>query len=137
MTQQAQRQQVSEVRAIAGQVARQQPVPQDFVEAGRGSLQAMFQDAAAYGFTEADVIKAVLGPAFEEERGCDCPACKSRRSMANEQQLQRWQSQSGDSGSWELAVTKTSPRRLPPPPRPWRPRLLFRPRQYRRWRPLL
>ena len=81
----------SEVRAIIAQVVGQQPVPQDAQKTARGMVQAMCQEAAGYGLTTADVVRALLQPTFETRRGCDCPTCKERRSVAEEEQLQRWQ----------------------------------------------
>jgi hypothetical protein len=65
------------VREIAARGFRQQVVSEDAVQDARRSLQAMHQAAARYGFTSADVIRAVLGPVLEEKKGCTCPVCKA------------------------------------------------------------
>jgi len=80
MMQQAQLMEISEVRGIFAQVVCEQPVPHDVIQAARGTLQAMCQEAARYGLTTADMVRAVLQPVFEKKRGCDCPTCKAQRS---------------------------------------------------------
>ena len=91
MIRQAQLMEISEVRALVTQVVREHPVPHRVVHAARDTLQAMCDEAAQYGLTTADVVKALLYPVFEKKRSCDCPTCKDRRRNAEEEQLQRWQ----------------------------------------------
>ena len=50
------------------------------VEIARGALRQMCDDAAKYGLTKAEVVKAVLRPAFQKPRGCDCHTCAARRA---------------------------------------------------------
>ena len=69
----------SEVRAIAARAVREEPTPNDLIQAARESLQVMCQEAAEYGLTTADVVKALLRPVFEKRRSCDCPTCKANR----------------------------------------------------------
>ena len=82
MMQQIEAMSVSEIRGTIARVVREDPVPEDVGRAARESLWATLQEASLYGLTQADVLKAVLRPAFEKRRGCDCPACKHRRLEA-------------------------------------------------------
>ena len=74
----------SEVRAIAARVIREEPTPNDLVQAARESLLVRCEDAALYGLTTADVVRALLRPVFEKRRSCDCPTCKARRDDLEE-----------------------------------------------------
>jgi len=74
----------SEVQATIKQVVQGQPVPDRVIQLARGRFQTMCQEAAGYGLTEADVIRAVLSPSFERKRGCNCPTCKARRGEAGD-----------------------------------------------------
>jgi len=69
----------SEVRAVAARSIRGVPTSNDLIQAARKSLEAMCQEAAEYGLTTADMVKALLRPVFEERRSCDCLICKARR----------------------------------------------------------
>ena len=82
MMQQIELMSVSEVRGTVAMVVREDPVPDDVAQAARESLRATLQEAIRFGLPQADVLKAVLRPAFEKKRGCDCPACKYRRTEA-------------------------------------------------------
>ena len=69
----------SEVRAVAARSIQGVPTPNDLMQVARKSFQGMCQEAAEYGLTTADMVRALLRPVFEETRGCDCPICKARR----------------------------------------------------------
>ena len=86
----SQRMEISTVRATIKQLVHGQPVPDKVIQLARDTVKFMRQEASGYGLTEADVIRAVLLPSFERERGCDCPACKARRAEAEEDQIERW-----------------------------------------------
>ncbi len=88
----SQRMEISAVRATIKQVVHGQPVPDEVIQLARDTVQSMRQEASGYGFTEADVIRAVLLPSFERHRGCECPTCKARRVEAEEDQIERWRS---------------------------------------------
>ena len=77
----------SEVRAVAARAVREEPTRNDLIHAARESLQVMCQEAAEYGLTTADVVKALLRPVFEKRRSCDCPTCKNRRDELEEATL--------------------------------------------------
>ena len=77
----------SEVRAIAARAVREEPTPNDLIQAARESLQVMCQEAAVYGLTTADVVGALLRPVFETRRSCDCPTCKAHRDELEEETL--------------------------------------------------
>ena len=82
MMQQIELMSFSEVRGTIARVVREDSVPDDVAQAAQESLRATLREAARFGLTQADVLKAVLRPAFEKKRGCDCPACKCRRAEA-------------------------------------------------------
>ena len=69
----------SEVRTVAARSIQGVPTSNDLMQAARKSLQTMCQEAAEYGLTTADMVRALLRPVFEAWRSCDCPICKARR----------------------------------------------------------
>jgi len=77
----------SEVRAVFARVVREQPTPNDQIQAARETLQLMCQEAAEYGLTTADVIKALLRPVLAKRRTCECPTCKGHRNELEEETL--------------------------------------------------
>ena len=81
---------ISEIRAVFARVVREQPTPNDQIQAARETLQLMCQEAAEYGLTTADVVKALLRPALEaleKRRTCECPTCKGHRDELDEETL--------------------------------------------------
>ena len=78
---------ISEIRAIVARVVGEEPVSLEAVQAARNTVQTLCQEAEEYGLTTADVVRAVLHPVFERNRGCDCPTCKFRRNEFEEQAL--------------------------------------------------
>ena len=70
---------VSEVRLIVAQLARQEHVAEARARSAHDALWTMCRCGGAYGLTHADVVRAILRPAFQRRRGCNCPACKARR----------------------------------------------------------
>ena len=68
----------SQVRAVAARSVRGVPTPNDLMQAARESLQVICQEAAVYGLTTADIVRALLRPVFEERRSCECQICKAR-----------------------------------------------------------
>ena len=80
----ARRMEISELRATIKQIVHGQPVPDKVIQLARDRFQTMCMEAAGYGLTEADVIRAVLSPSFGRKRGCTCPACKARCDEAEE-----------------------------------------------------
>ena len=77
----------SEVRAIFARAVREQPTPSDQIQAARETLQRMCQEAAEYGLTTADVVRALLRPALEKRRNCECPTCRGHRDELEEETL--------------------------------------------------
>ena len=73
---------MSEVRGVAARFVRDEPLPHGDLQLANDTLQIIRREAAQYGLTEADVVRAILRPVFEKRRGCDCPTCKARRSEA-------------------------------------------------------
>ena len=78
---------ISEVRAIFTRIVREQPTPNDQIQAARETLQLICQEAAEYGLTTADVVKALLRPALEKRRTCACPTCKGHRNELDKEAL--------------------------------------------------
>ena len=78
---------ISQVRTTVSHMVRKQPISHDDVQNARRTLQVLCQEAAEYGLTTADVIRAVLRPGLEKKRGCDCPTCKARRIGSDEEKL--------------------------------------------------
>ena len=71
---------VTQVRAVAARVLRDEPVPPDQVRAAQDTIRGMIREAADYGLSDGDVIRAVLGSLLQKQLGCDCHTCKTRRS---------------------------------------------------------
>ncbi len=84
---------VSEVRAIATQLFQENHVPDDVIQAARGTVQTMCLEAAAYGLSAADIVRFVFRPVFARRQGCNCPTCKVRSSELEEELLQQWRTQ--------------------------------------------
>ncbi len=78
---------ISEIRAIVARIVREEPVSHEVVQAARNTVQTLCQEAEENGLTTADVVKVVLRPVFERNRGCDCPTCKARRLELEERAL--------------------------------------------------
>ena len=76
---------LSEVRGIVKRIVREESIPSDVVQAARDAVQTMCQEAAQYGLTTSDVLRAVLHPVFEKSRGCDCSGCQARRNEIGEE----------------------------------------------------
>ena len=74
---------MSEVRGMVARFVRDEPPPYGDLQVANDTIQIMRQEAAKYGLTAADVVRAILRPVFEKRRGCDCPTCKTRRSEVN------------------------------------------------------
>ena len=87
MNSQNQKLSFSEVRAIASRAVREEPTPKDLIQAARESLLVICQEAALYGLTTADVVKALLRSVFEKRRSCDCATCKTRRDESEAKTL--------------------------------------------------
>jgi len=99
MMHRAELREISEVHSIASRVVREQPTSNNLAQGAGGTLQIICQEAAEYELTTADVLKAVLHPVFEKSRGCDCPTCKVRRNVLDEETLR----------SLTIRLTKGSP----------------------------
>ena len=71
---------ISEVRQTAKLIVNSQDVSISAVETAQDAMDEMMREAADYGITNAEVIAAILGPAFgKRARGCDCHSCRYRR----------------------------------------------------------
>ena len=67
------------LRSTLKRIVNQEPVSDPDVKSANEEIQVRYQEAGEYGFTKADVLRAMLWPIFEIKRGCDCPTCKARR----------------------------------------------------------
>ena len=74
-----------EVLAYACGVSDDGPALNDAVQVAHDTVQTMCQEAARYGLTTADVVRAIFRPVFERKRSCNCPTCKARRGGADSQ----------------------------------------------------
>jgi hypothetical protein len=79
-TQMIQMKEISQVRDLVIQASWERPLPEEAAQDARDTIQIMCQEAAKYGLTRADVVRAILRPALENRKSCNCPTCKSRRS---------------------------------------------------------
>ncbi len=70
---------VSGVRLTVAKLARQEDVEEARVQAARDAFWTLLRGGREYGLTHADVVRAILRPAFQRRHGCDCPSCKARR----------------------------------------------------------
>ena len=78
---------VHEVREVVARLVRQEPISDDSVRTARDTFLNMCDEAAEFGLSPADVIRAVLRPAFIPARVCDCWGCKSRRGDLNQEEF--------------------------------------------------
>ena len=78
---------ISGIHAVVARVVREEPVSPEVVQAARSTVQTLCQESEENGLTTADVVKVVLRPVFERNRGCDCPTCKARRLELEEKVL--------------------------------------------------
>ncbi len=70
---------------MPGGVSGDGPAPDDAFQVARDTVQTMCQEAARYGLTTADVVRAILRPVFERTPNCNCPTCRARRSEVDSQ----------------------------------------------------
>ena len=80
---------IAEVRETAAQFVGDEPTPIGSVQSARHAVQTMCEEAAGYGLTTVDVIRAILTPAFETRRGCDCSVCRDRRNEVTQRKSER------------------------------------------------
>ena len=73
---------LSKIRKIAAKLATAEDLPAAIGDSARYVLQSMIEEAEEYGFTKAEVIRAIFRPVFRPQKGCDCFACKARRDAA-------------------------------------------------------
>ena len=86
---------VSEVRGIVARFVRDEPATYGDLQVAKDTIETMRQEAAEYGLTAADVVRAILGPVFEKKRGCDCPTCKGRRSEVDGEKSKQMSTSAG------------------------------------------
>jgi len=72
----------SQVASTAARVIRGEATDPALVQAARDAIQAMFRESEVYGIAPADVIRAVLLPVLENQRGCGCHSCKTRQDSS-------------------------------------------------------
>ena len=71
---------VGELRQVAAETIADPASSHHIVDSARHELTKMREEAAEFGFSDADVIRAVMAPLFKKAKGCECYSCKSRRS---------------------------------------------------------
>ena len=71
---------VGELRQVAAETIADPASSHHIVDSARHELTKMREEAAEFGFSDADVIRAVMTPLFKKAKGCECFSCKSRRN---------------------------------------------------------
>ena len=71
---------VGELRKVAAETIADAASSHHIVDSARHELTKMREEAAEFGFSDADVIRAVMNPRFKKAKGCECFSCKSRRN---------------------------------------------------------
>ena len=71
---------VGELRQVAADTIADGVSSHQVVDSSRHELTRMMEEAAEFGFSDADVIRAVMAPLFKKTKGCDCYSCKARRN---------------------------------------------------------
>ncbi|MGH2543306.1 MAG: hypothetical protein ACRDIB_10930, partial [Ardenticatenaceae bacterium] len=71
---------LSDLRGIAALMVIDEPVSPLVAEVARETLDTMKKEAAEHGFSEADVVRAILTPVFQRRSGCNCHSCLTRRA---------------------------------------------------------
>lgn len=79
-----QKSELKELRDVASRYVSDREVSPSAADTARYLLTTMRREAVEKGFTEADVVRAVLKTVFREEKGCDCYSCKARRAESDE-----------------------------------------------------
>ncbi|MCI0437933.1 MAG: hypothetical protein L0177_02250 [Chloroflexi bacterium] len=74
--------QVSDLRELIAGVLRGDSVCENALAEARASIDAMRREASRHGLTEAEALKALLSPLFQDRGGCACSACVARRQRA-------------------------------------------------------
>ncbi len=74
--------QVPDLRELIAGVLRGDTVSETALAEARASIDAMRREAAQHGLTEAEALKALLSPLFQDRGGCACSACVARRQRA-------------------------------------------------------
>ena len=65
-----------ELVTVLRHLIEDRPVSEDELELARHKMQCVLLEAQEFGFSEADVVKAILGPALIPEPECGCPGCR-------------------------------------------------------------
>lgn len=73
-------QEISQVRNLVAQTSGERAACAEAVQNARDTIQIMYREAAKFGLTKADVIRAILRPALGNRKSCNCPTCRSLRS---------------------------------------------------------
>lgn len=80
MTQKTDSIEITRLREMAVKTIAAESASPEVADSARDLLDTMRQEAAEHGFSDADVIKAILRPIFKKTRGCSCYSCKARRA---------------------------------------------------------
>jgi len=70
---------IHELRQTAAQTINTGTTFSEVSVPARHLLDEIRKEAAEYGFSDAEVVRAVLKPIFKRTKGCDCYTCKARR----------------------------------------------------------
>ena len=91
MRNQSEHNDVYAIREFAALFVSGEPISTEVISSTRRILDVVRHEAAEYGFTDADVIRAVLRPVFQLKKGCDCYTCKARREEIKKNQIESFQ----------------------------------------------
>ena len=70
---------INELRQAATQSIVNDVAVTEVDSATRNLMDDWREEAKENGFTDADVVRAILRPIFSKTKGCDCYSCKARR----------------------------------------------------------
>ena len=82
---------IDAIRKFAALFVSDEPISTEVISSARKILDTRRQEAAEYGLTDADVIRALLRPVFRRKKGCDCYTCKARREDTKKNQIESFQ----------------------------------------------
>ncbi len=75
---------IRELRQTAARTINTGDASSDISLSAQHLLDEIRKEAADHGFSDAEVVRAILRPIFKKTKGCDCFTCKARRSEYGE-----------------------------------------------------
>ena len=84
MTSKTEDNEIRELRQTASQTINTGDISPDVSLSAQHLLDEIRKEAAEHGFSDAEVVRAILRPIFKKTKGCDCFTYKTRRSEYGE-----------------------------------------------------